>query len=155
MHANSKRTIHSKITFPTNIRQRRCPKFSAIFAVPGKGSDIVQTDSMQKSNIVSRLKNESSLREHKKFQHQENVALKCTICDKMVKNRRLGHHMRRAHGERCHQCLLCDKAFKTAKNLKVHSSFRIFTLYFVFHSISHVGTHSHSYRRIFVRLLIL
>lgn len=53
--------------------------------------------------------------------HDEDYKpVKCTICEKMVKNKfALPKHMRGVHGGRRHPCLQCEKTFKNSTQLKV------------------------------------
>lgn len=70
------------------------------------------------NEICYRLKHEESLRKHLK-RHQDTFA-NCPICAKVLQNKHsLGNHIRSVHGERSHQCTMCDKAFKKAIVLKV------------------------------------
>ncbi|KAG4071049.1 hypothetical protein HA402_001486 [Bradysia odoriphaga] len=75
------------------------------------------------------LKHKRRLHQHYMRNHQEMQdaqdgdakSLNCPICKKKVQNKRLlDCHIRNSHGERKHQCTLCDKAFRKATILKEH-----------------------------------
>ena len=71
--------------------------------------------------MVFRL-NSVYLRRHVKEQHNKNndVTVNCPTCNKVIRNKRLlAQHIRSVHCELKHKCTLCDKAFKSPKNLKV------------------------------------
>lgn len=67
-----------------------------------------------------RLKNEYSLRAHVKRIHIE-LPQTCTICGKISPNKQsLRNHKKYVHeNERINKCTLCDKAFKQPVALKV------------------------------------
>ena len=71
--------------------------------------------------MVNRLTNKRGLQKHMKLHEDANFETQtCPICKKVVQNKRLvASHIRNAHAERRHQCILCDKAFKTTTALKV------------------------------------
>lgn len=66
---------------------------------------------------------QSCLKRHMQSMHDEAYqAVKCTMCDKLVKNKfALPKHIRTVHSGRRHQCVQCDKAFKNATQLKVRN----------------------------------
>lgn len=119
----------------------------------------------QKTQFVYRLKHERCLRIHIKFIHPDTSSepVKCTICNKMIKSKSaLTQHIRRAHGERRHQCTLCDKSFKRPTNLKVlllnHTKLdrhAYFMTNLMFDLNTFLGAHSMAYRWIFVQLSVL
>ncbi|XP_037046655.1 transcription factor grauzone-like [Bradysia coprophila] len=73
-------------------------------------------------NICGAWLTQPCLKRHMQSMHDEAYQpVKCTICDKLVKNKfALPKHMRGVHGGRRHQCVQCDKAFKNSTQLKEH-----------------------------------
>lgn len=70
---------------------------------------------------VYRLKHEKGLRKHLiRHERHKGDSVNCPICKKVIKHEgALRSHIQYTHGERHHQCVLCDKAFKSATSLKV------------------------------------
>lgn len=69
---------------------------------------------------VFRYKNEYGLAKHMTEQHRHTDPVNCPVCNRVcLSKHRLNQHMRAAHAERKHECVLCDKAFRCPKNLKV------------------------------------
>lgn len=110
-------------TICRSIQRQHDRKCSAMCVVLGKKEDKKNRRQhliTHNSEWISflRLKHEESLRKHLK-RHEDTFA-NCPICNKVLQNKHsLGNHIRSVHGERSHQCTLCDKAFKKAIVLKV------------------------------------
>lgn len=104
--------------------------------------------------IFSRLKHEVGLRKHL-MRHKDDY-VNCPICKKVVQNKQsLNSHIRRVHGERRHRCTLCDKLFKTPKNLKVKIQFSMPVLIIFDNFMIDLGTCCDPHRRRLVRLSVL
>lgn len=102
-----------------NIRLQSARKCSVTFAVLGEDREFFICLVVLIHMSKNRLKHEDSLRKHLK-RHQDTFA-NCPICNKVLQNKHsLGNHIRSVHGERSHQCTMCDKAFKKAIVLKVN-----------------------------------
>src|SRR4029434_5913617 len=73
---------------------------------------------------------------HKEEQAEKRGLNQCYFCDQeFLTANMLRRHCRQSHGkERCHVCLICNKAFNRATHIKIHT-----------HTHTHTRTHTHTH----------
>lgn len=66
------------------------------------------------------LKDDENLKQHLRRFHSKIQELKCPQCGRLCRSKHsLANHLRETHSSRVFTCEECNKAFKSAKSLKV------------------------------------